>query len=248
MKENFDTALEHVLVHEGGFADHPSDPGGATMKGVTLAVFRRHFGPGKTKKDLKNITNKQLAMIYRTGYWDKCRCDMLPSGVDYAVFDSAVNSGPGRAAIWLQAAVGAVRDGGIGPNTLAKVSIHAPKVIIEDMLDRRLAFLRGLRHFPVFRRGWLRRISSVRATAIEMTDEGDAMEPTEVAPNVSFEIVRRGSTGEWVIKLQEALEITADGDFGPRTEAVLKSFQEAHGLEPDGIAGRNTYRALGLID
>lgn len=102
MKENFEQSLQYVLVHEGGFADHPSDPGGATMKGVTLATFRRHFGANKSVNDLKNITQAQLEQIYRSGYWDKCRCDQLPSGVDYAVFDGAVNSGPGRSAIWLQ--------------------------------------------------------------------------------------------------------------------------------------------------
>jgi hypothetical protein len=125
MKENFEQSLQYVLVHEGGFADHPSDPGGATMKGVTLATFRRHFGANKSVNDLKNITQAQLEQIYRSGYWDKCRCDQLPSGVDYAVFDGAVNSGPGRSAIWLQGAVGAVRDGGIGPNTLSKVATEA---------------------------------------------------------------------------------------------------------------------------
>ncbi len=84
------------------------------MKGVTLATFRRHYGKQKTKKDLRNITTRQLQNIYRKGYWDKCKCDDLPAGVDYAVFDAAVNSGPGRSAKWLQGAVGAKQDGGIG--------------------------------------------------------------------------------------------------------------------------------------
>jgi lysozyme family protein len=248
MKENFRKSLQQVLVHEGGFADHPRDPGGATMKGVTLATFRRHFGANKTKDDLRNITDDQLEQVYRTGYWDKCRCDQLPSGIDYAVFDAAVNSGPGRAAIWLQAAAGATRDGGIGPNTLSKVATHEPEAMINDMCDRRLAFLRGLSTFPDFGRGWTRRVAGVRSAALGMAG-GDLSEAAaEVVPNLDFEVVRRGSTGKWVVKLQEALEIKPDGDFGPKTEGAVKAFQEAHGLEPDGIAGRNTYRALGLID
>jgi lysozyme family protein len=248
MKENFQKALKLVLIHEGGFADHPKDPGGATMKGVTLATFRRHFGSDKTKKDLKKITDDQLAHVYRTGYWDKCRCDMLPSGVDYAVFDGAVNSGPGRSAVWLQAAVGAVQDGGIGPNTLTRVATHEPKAIINDKLDRRLAYLRGLRTFADFGRGWTRRVARVREDALGMAGRDATGEPEEIRPNLDFEVVRRGSKGEWVVKVQEALEIAADGVFGARTEAVLKVFQEANGLEPDGIAGRITYRALGLIN
>ncbi len=245
MRNNFESALEHVLVHEGGFADHPDDPGGATMKGVTLAVYRRYYGANKTKDDLRDITEEQLAHIYKTGYWDKCKCDALPSGVDYAVFDSAVNSGPGRAAKWLQGTIGAVQDGGIGPNTLYMVESHHPDKIIDDMLDRRLAFLQSLRIWSTFGRGWRRRVEGVRKTALKMVGANVAAQP--VTSPEDYEIVHRGSSGKWVIQLQIALDIPVDGDFGAGTEAALKAFQMENGLEPDGIAGRNTYRALGLI-
>ncbi len=168
MKENFNNSLKHVLVHEGGWSDHPKDPGGATMKGVTLLVYRNHFGENKTKDDLRNISDDELGQIYRSGYWDKCRCDDLPSGVDYAVFDSAVNSGPGRGAKWLQAAVGAVPDGGIGPNTLAKVKIHEPVKIVNSICDNRLSFLKSLDTWATFGRGWQRRVDDLRRTSVEM--------------------------------------------------------------------------------
>ncbi len=168
MKENFTSSLHHVLVHEGGWSDHPSDPGGATMKGVTLQVYREHFGQEKTKDDLRSISDVELGQIYRSGYWDKCRCDDLPSGVDYAVFDSAVNSGPGRGAKWLQVAVGAVPDGGIGPNTLAKVSGHEPAEIVNSICDKRLSFLQSLDNWKVFGKGWQRRVDELRRTAMEM--------------------------------------------------------------------------------
>jgi lysozyme family protein len=247
MKENFDRALRLVLVHEGGFSDHPRDPGGATMKGVTLNTFRRHFGSDKTVDDLRNITQEQLGQVYRSGYWDKCKGDELASGVDYAVFDSAVNSGPGRAARWLQAAVGAKPDGAIGPNTLGQVATHEPPAIIDELCDNRLTFLRGLDTFSTFGRGWTRRVGEVRRHALEMAGVTETR-TVEIEPDVDFETVRSGSSGEWVVKLQQALKITADGRFGPKTEAALKDFQEANDLEPDGIAGRVTYRALGLID
>lgn len=248
MKANFDESLKHVLVHEGGWADHPRDPGGATMKGVTLAVFRRYYGPNKGKNDLRNITNEQLGNIYKTGYWDKCKCDDLPNGVDYAVFDAAVNSGPGRAAKWLQGAVGAVQDGGVGENTLSQVAARSPEAIVNNMLDRRLQFLKRLRTWSTFGRGWRSRVGGVRGTALRMVGAGGGDGTQDVTPNVDFEMVTLGSKGKWVVKLQTALDIEVDGDFGPATEAALKAFQSSQGLEPDGHAGRNTYRALGLID
>ena len=69
MQGNFEDALKHVLVHEGGYVDHPKDPGGATNKGVTLAVFQRFFGAGRTKDDLKNISD-ELRAVYKMGYFD----------------------------------------------------------------------------------------------------------------------------------------------------------------------------------
>ncbi len=246
MKRNFKGSLKHVLVHEGGWADHPRDPGGATMKGVTLATYRRHFGADKSKDNLRNITDEELEQIYRSGYWSKCHCEELPKGLDYAVFDAAVNSGPGRSAKWLQAAVGAKVDGDIGPKTLAKVkendAIHATDI----MCDRRLNFLRNLSTWSAFGKGWTRRVEGVRATAIAMAG-GDSSVIEEIIPSVDYKTVKKGSTGQWVRRLQEALEIQVDGIFGNNTEAALIAWQEVNGLEPDGIAGRNTYRALGLI-
>ena len=243
MADNFEVSLERVLKHEGGWSDHPRDPGGATMKGVTLATYRRHFGARKSKRALRNITDEELAHIYRSGYWDKCKCDQLPDGVDYAVFDAAVNSGPGRSAKWLQAAVGAGQDGDIGSKTLARVSAQDPAETIETLCDRRLGFLQGLSTWETFGRGWGRRVEGVRSTALAMTAAG----PAEVVPDVDYVVTRRGSRGKWVRKLQQALGIVVDGRFGRGTETTLIEWQREQGLEADGIAGRLTYRALGLI-
>lgn len=243
MKRNFKTALKHVLVHEGGWADHPRDPGGATMKGVTLNTYRRHFGQEKTKKDLRNISDAELEKIYRSGYWEYCKCDKLPSGVDYAVFDAAVNSGPGRGAKWLQSAIGAQADGQIGSRTLERVTEMDAVQVTHDMCDERLTFLQGLRTWPTFGKGWGRRVEGVRNTAVAM-----AGGTPEISPAVDYRVVKRGSTGAWVRKLQAALGLHVDGKFNAEMEKTLKSWQEEHGLEADGIAGRNTYRALGLLE
>ena len=245
MKRNYRSALSKVLIHEGGWADHHKDPGGATMKGVTLRTYQRFFGESKTKDDLRNITGDELERIYRDGYWDKCLCDDLPRGLDYTVFDAAVNSGPGRSAKWLQAAVGAAQDGSIGPRTIEKVTSHDLVEVIQDCCDLRLRFLQSLDNWSVFGAGWGRRVASVRSDAVAMAGGDDLMQAA--APTVEFKTVKKGSSGAWVSKLQAALGLHVDSKFGPVTETALKSWQAEQGLEADGIAGRNTYRALGLI-
>lgn len=242
MKDNFENALKKVLVHEGGWADHPQDPGGATMKGVTLATYRRFFGDTKTKEELKAISDDELHTIYREGYWNKCLCDELPAGIDYALFDSAVNSGPARGAKWLQAAVGATQDGGIGPKTLAAVADNESAMVVEIMCDRRLRFLRSLSTWSTFGGGWKRRVEGVRSTALDMAGGISRAEPS-----VAYETVRLGDQGEWVRRLQDVLGILVDGRFDSATEEALKAWQDHHGLEADGVAGRITYRAMGLI-
>lgn len=241
MRGNFENALKHVLEHEGGWSDHPSDPGGATMKGVTLAVFRRHYGSTKTKDELKNISDEQLNAIYRNDYWNKCLCDDIATGLDYVVFDAAVNSGPGRSAKWLQAVVGAPQDGAIGPTTLTAVAGKNTIDVINGACDRRLSFLRSLDNWSVFGKGWGRRVESVRSGAIAMAG-GQA-----VTPSVEYDIVKKGSTGLWVSKLQLALGLHVTGAFDQQTEDALKAKQTSLGLQADGVAGRNTYRALGLL-
>nr|VFJ43024.1 MAG: Predicted Peptidoglycan domain-containing protein [Candidatus Kentron sp. DK] len=250
MNKNFEDALGHVLVHEGGYVDHPKDPGGATNRGVTLATFQRFYGEGKGKEDLKAITGEQLRHIYRSGYWDKCRCDELPDGVDYVVFDQAVNSGPGRSAKWLQSAVKVPVDGGIGPRTLKAVNDSAYARTVETMCDERLGFMKRIRNgqlWAVFGKGWQRRVDGVRVHGLVLATGGAANDDGEIVPSVDYEIIGLGSRGEWVRKLQEELEIGADGIFGAGTETALKAFQIDAGLEADGIVGRNTWRALGLI-
>ncbi|XQW86326.1 glycosyl hydrolase 108 family protein [Thalassotalea piscium] len=236
-----------MLIHEGGWADHPKDPGGATMKGVTLRTYQRFFGQSKSKEDLRNITNDELAQIYREGYWDKCQCDDLLQGMDYLVFDAAVNSGPKRSAKWLQAAIGATQDGSIGTKTIAKLRSyeHDAIHIIQDCCDLRLRFLQSLNNWSVFGVGWGRRIAAVRSDAVVMAGGNDLMQVA--APTVNFRTVKKGSSGKWVQKLQSSLGLYVDGKFGTVTEAALKSWQAEHGLEADGIAGRVTYKALGII-
>jgi lysozyme family protein len=164
---NFTEALEHVLKHEGGFVNHPSDPGGMTNLGVTRAVWEEWVKRGSSEAEMRSLTPEMVAPLYKQKYWDRVKCDDLPSGVNYVVFDASVNSGTGRAAKWLQQAVGAVADGAIGPNTLAKVKAHDADSLVNAYCDNRLNFLKGLKTFDTFGRGWTRRVEEVRQVALD---------------------------------------------------------------------------------
>ena len=169
MKENFDGALKAVLHHEGGFVNHLSDPGGMTNLGVTKKVGEEWVGPEVDEKQMRALTPEIVGPMYKAKYWDKVKGDDLPAGVDYAVFDAAVNSGAGRAAKWLQACVGLEPDGAVGPKTLAAVAKFDPAVLVEDYAKRRLSFLMDLPHWGTFGKGWTRRVAEVQTTATSMT-------------------------------------------------------------------------------
>lgn len=168
MNENFPAALKLVLKHEGGYSNHPRDPGGPTNLGITLANFRRYVKPGGTIADLKKLTVEQAGIVYRHRYWDEVLGAELPSGVDYAVFDFAVNSGPSRAIKFLQRIVGAKQDGRIGPKTLAAVKREGAEAVIEILCDARFAWLRVLPTWKTFGKGWGRRVEGVRREALKM--------------------------------------------------------------------------------
>jgi lysozyme family protein len=183
MDRNFARSLVLVLKSEGGWSDNPADPGGATMKGVTLATFRAYIKPGGTKVDLRAITDEQLSACYRRQYWDAVAGDQLPDGVDYAVFDFAVNSGPGRAAKYLQRVVGTTPDGTIGPATIAAASSLPAGAVLDRLCDLRLEFLKSLGTWATFGKGWASRVASVRKDALLMSYRApQAAPPAPVAP------------------------------------------------------------------
>ncbi len=173
MKGNFDIAQPMVLVHEGGYVNHPDDPGGATNKGITQRTYDGYRKRrGMASRSVRNITDSEVSEIYRIQYWNKVSADDLPAGVDYAVYDFAVNSGPARAAKFLQDVVGVSADGIIGEQTLAAVSGADPAAVIDQLCSNRLAWLKRLKHFKTFGRGWTRRVNEVRDAALSMHARG----------------------------------------------------------------------------
>lgn len=161
-------AFALLLKHEGGYVNHPQDPGGRTNLGVTQRVWEEWIGHPATEADIRALTPGMVEPLYRERYWDKVRGDDLPAGVDLAVFDYAVNSGPGRAAKTLQEVVGVAADGAVGPKTLRAARAYPADQIIIRIADAREAFLRGLPHWPTFGVGWLSRVLAVRREALEI--------------------------------------------------------------------------------
>ena len=177
MNANFDTCLKHLLMHEGGFVNHPSDPGGMTNLGVTAAVWQEWVGHPVDEKQMKALTPTLVAPLYRKKYWDACHADDMVSGLDYAVFDVAVNSGVGRSVKLLQSCIGATPDGGYGSITAAllkKAQEEDPARLISVYCSKRLEFLESLKTFPVFGKGWSRRVAEVKEAALAMVPQGTA--------------------------------------------------------------------------
>lgn len=163
----FQACLADLLTHEGGFVNHPADPGRATNFGVTQATLAAWRGKPVTEQDVRDLTRDEAGAIYRARYWMPIKGDALPPGVDLAVMDFAVNSGQAKAAMMLQQVVGVAQDGAIGPLTLAAVGAADPRAVVTGLCDARMAFLRSLSIWPTFGKGWTRRVSEVKAAALE---------------------------------------------------------------------------------
>ena len=165
---NWDNAFNMMLASEGGYVNHPSDPGGMTNLGVTKRVWEEWVGRESNEKEMRSLTSEMVEPLYKRKFWDACKCDELPSGIDYLVFDFAVNAGVGRSAKILQTAVGVTPDGGIGPLTLAAVKAIPEAELIEKFSQAKEDFYRSLNTFETFGKGWLNRVAAVKVKANSM--------------------------------------------------------------------------------
>jgi lysozyme family protein len=157
---DFDTAFHKLLGHEGGYVDHPDDPGGETNWGITVRVARLNGYTGP----MKDMPTDVAKAIYRKDFWMTARCEELPAALRYPVFDAAVNSGVRQAVIWLQRAAGVegtAVDGVFGPRTMLAVKQQTPEALVRRMLGQRLRFMTDLKTWSAFGRGWARRIADL---------------------------------------------------------------------------------------
>ena len=162
--ENWEKCLETILHHEGGYVNHPKDPGGETNLGVTKRVYEEWGGT----KEMKDLEVADVEPIYKKNYWDRIRGDDLPSGLDWAAMDWGVNSGTGRPAKVIQRFVSAKQDGAIGPQTLRLIAENDPGDMIQYLYEQRQKFYERLKTFETFGRGWTRRNQETLKAALEM--------------------------------------------------------------------------------
>ena len=165
---NWEQCFAFILKNEGGYVDNTKDPGGATNLGCTKTVWEEWVGHPVTKDDIKALTPLDVMPLYKKRYWDAIKGDDLPDGVDYAVFDFAINSGAGKAAKTLQSVLGVNTDGQIGPATLRALETTNPREIATAVCEARLAFLQSLPTYATFGKGWSRRVAEVEDTAFKM--------------------------------------------------------------------------------
>lgn len=164
--KNFNRSYERERIYEGGYVNHPRDPGGPTNRGITQRVYdgyRRN--KGLEPRDVRLITDAEVKDIMKSQYWDASNCGRLPTGVDFVVFDGSINSGNRQSAVWLQHSLRMNQvDGVIGEATIAAANAHPDHdALIAEILRRRLAMLRSLRTWDAFGRGWSARVVSCKA-------------------------------------------------------------------------------------
>lgn len=190
MRENFNEALRRLLEHEGGYTNHPNDPGGSTNFGITLADYRRFVDKNGQASDVRSMSINEAKAIYRAQYWDSQKCDLLPSGVDYAVFDYGVNSGIGRSGKVLRRLLNLPDNTSVVTAAVVAAANKADaSALVNAICDERLAFLQKLKTWPTFGKGWGRRVAEVRKVAKQMAGGAPKRETKSTKPAVKSKTI-----------------------------------------------------------
>jgi lysozyme family protein len=221
-------SIRRLLASEGGYVNHPSDPGGPTNFGITLGDYRKYVKADAAAADVRAMRVEEAKAIYREKYWGAIRCDELPAGVDYCLFDYAVNSGTGRAPKVLQRVLGVAVTGRVDDATLIAVRRQDSGALIQAICDERMRFLQGLKTWPVFGKGWSKRVTEVRNAALVMAGKSFSSTPMREAPTTS-------APGKGVVPVNDAARKgTASGAI--TTGGVAAQQSAANGADVITIA------------
>jgi lysozyme family protein len=237
MRENWDKAFDEVIKYEGGYVNNPRDPGGPTNLGITQATLSRWLGRAATVAEVKALTREKVKPIYKRYFWDVIKGDALPGGVDFATYDFAVNSGPSRAARYLQSVVGVKQDGKIGPATIAAVNRYSAQDVVKKLVAKRRGFLMGLKTWRTFGKGWNRRMVSVQQLALRLAPpttgvafaglSGELAPDNPVEDYVEVTTAERDlnqQTGDQAARAQLVEESGPVGMFGTKSLLTSKTF------------------------
>ena len=242
-KSTYDEALRRLLQHEGGYTNHPSDPGGPTNFGITIHDYRKYVMPGATASDVRAMKIDEAKSIYRAKYWDSQLLDLFEPGPDYALFDYGVNSGVGRSGRVLRRVLKLDDTASqITPAIVAAANAMPAAELVKLICDERLRFLKSLRTWPVFGKGWGRRVIEVRALGLSIARDITIADAPPLVPAPA-----RAIDPDKFAKVRALQKVLAtfglyngaiDGDLGPKT---VKAFQQWKQIWPvDGIVGKVT--------
>lgn len=169
---DFKECLDLVLKSEGGFVNHPSDPGGMTNLGVTKRVWQEYTGHEADEKEMRSLTPEKVAPLYEQRYWRPTYCEVLPRGLSFLIFSMGINAGTGRSVKLLQSCIGCVADGVIGPKTMELIKSADVTDLIKRFSEARRNYYKSLKTFDVFGKGWLARVDREEAEALNMIKNG----------------------------------------------------------------------------
>jgi lysozyme family protein len=225
MKSSYDQCLPRLLAHEGGYTNHPSDPGGPTNFGITIYDYRKYVKPGATAADVRAMKLDEAKTIYRHKYWDAQHCNELPAGIDYVMFDYGVNSGTGRSGKVLRRALKLPdNSSSVTDAVIAAARAADARRLIVAICDERLHFLQSLKTWPVFGTGWGRRVAEVKSMALAMV----ANAPAPAAPQAA-------APGQGMVPIANSIR---HGSTGAIAAAGAAATQQAHqsGMPPAALA------------
>lgn len=201
-RSNFDACLAFTFAEEGGYADHPADPGGATKYGITIAVLAQARGRSVTKREVMDLTRAEAAQIYRRRFWDAVGGDGLPAGVDLAVWDYGVNSGPER-----------------GRAAYAACKQPSAQETVQRICARRRSFVRGLRTFSTFGKGWLARIARCEALGVRMALAAAGVAPKDAAREMTQQATKAAGKAKDNTKMATTTGAAAGASQGAHVAA-----------------------------
>lgn len=213
VKSTFHKAMPYVLEEEGGYVDNPREPGGATNMGITLRTLSAWFGHPVSKSDVLHLTKLTAYDIYKSEFWNKINADALPAGLDYALFDFAINSGPARAARTLQEIVGATQDGIIGASTLSAINSRSPVAVITALCERRKQWLSSLTTYSHSGRGWFARVDRARVRALDFASDATPL-PSVIPRSANAKARQRDLSIRSILQKPEAFAPVAAATSG----------------------------------